>query len=292
MRRSKLRVIWPTALLAIATAVLIAGCGGSSSSSGSSGGETSAETGGSKAPKSIADSGTMSLCADLTFPPMTYEDASGTPMGFDIETAEAVANLWAVNLKVQNMPFEGVLPALSTGRCDFAWTGINITEERLKSFEAVPYMKTAEVLIVPAGNPNEVKEPKDIGGSTVATEGGTIYAKKLESIAKELKAAGETPPNIQTYPKMSEAIQQIVVGRAEAVLTQDTEAAYRSTQEEGSFETAYTFPEALEFGVYFKQGEPEVKADLEAALKKLAGAGTLDEIAEKNGLSTKNLIVG
>jgi polar amino acid transport system substrate-binding protein len=275
-------------------ALLVAGCGGgsSSSSSGLSSDEAGAETGSSKVPKSIADSGTMSLCADLTFPPMTYEDASGKPVGFDIETAEAVAGLWGVDLKVQNMPFEGVLPALSTGRCDFAWTGINITEERLETFEAVPYMKTAEVLIVPAGNPNEVKEPKDIGGSTVATEGGTIYAKQLESIAKELKAAGETPPNIQTYPKMSEAIQQIVVGRAEAVLTQDTEAAYRSIQEEGSFETAYTFPEALEFGVYFQQGEPEVKADLEAALKKLAAAGTLDEIAEKNGLSTKNLVIG
>lgn len=291
MRRPKLRVVWPAALLVVVTAVVV-GCGGSSSSSAASGGEAGAEAGSSKAPKSIADSGSMSLCADLTFPPMTYQDSSGKPVGFDIETAEAVAELWEVDLKVQNMPFEGVLPALSTGRCDVAWTGINITDERLETFEAIPYMKTAEVLIVPAGNPNEVKEPKDIGGSTVATEGGTIYARKLESIAKELKDAGEAPPNIQTYPKMSEAIQQIVVGRAEAVLTQDTEAAYRSTQEDGSFETAYTFPGALEFGVYFKQGEPELKADLEAALTKLAGDGTLDEIAEKNGLSTKNLVVG
>lgn len=53
-------------------------------------------------------------------------------------------------------------------------------------------MKTAEVLIVPAGNPNEVKEPNDIGGSTVATEGGTILGADLTEVSPPLDPSGRT----------------------------------------------------------------------------------------------------
>jgi polar amino acid transport system substrate-binding protein len=283
---------WRFSFLAVLLlAALLVACGGDDDDGGSDA-AGSGESTALEPPGSLVRDGSLSLCADLSFPPMSFEDPSSKePTGFDIDTARAVADAWGVELQIQNMPFDGVLPALSSGRCDIAWTGINVTDERLKTFNAVPYLKTGEVIIVPEGDADAVTKPEDLAGRTVATQSGTIYVDRLKKLAKDLEASGEAPPRIQTYPKMSDAIQQLVVGRAEAVVTQDTEAAYRSTQQPGEFELAYTYPDALEFGAYFTKDNAEMETALTEALQSLAQDGTLKATAEKFGLSPDNLVV-
>jgi len=274
-------------LAAACAALLLAACGSDDDSSGAADPTTSSL----KAPASLVTAGSLKVCADLSFPPMTYQDAGGKPAGFDVDTARAVAELWNVELATQNTPFDGVLPALSSGRCDLAWTGINVTDERLQTFDAVPYLDTGLVLLVGADNPEGISSPEQLASKTAATQSGTIYEKSLKALAKDLEAKGESAPRVQTYPKMTDAIQQLVVGRADAVLTQDTEAAYRGEQQPGAFEVAYTYPEKDRFGVYFKKGNAEMQSGLTTALSELQDSGELARIAESNGLSPENLLI-
>jgi len=235
-------------------------------------------------PRDLIKEGTLVQCADLSFPPMTFEDPqTSAPTGFDVDAAKAVAEAWGLEHEVQNMPFDGILPALSSGRCDLAWTGIFVTPERLKTFSAIPYLETAQVIIVPEGNPAGISSPDDLSGKTAATQSGTEYVKSLREI--------EPRPNIQTYPKMTDAIQQLVIRRADAVVTQDTEAAYRSTQQPGAFEVAYTYADAVEFGVYFGKSSADMDAALTKALRSLDEDGTLAEIAEQYELPAENLLI-
>jgi polar amino acid transport system substrate-binding protein len=95
-----------------------------------------------------------------------------------------------------------------------------------------------------------------------------------------LQAAGQPAMDIQSYPDQTDAIQQLVVGRADATITQDTEAAFRETAQPGQFKIAYTYPDPQTFGIYFRQGSEPLAATLAETVEALRDDGTLAEIAE------------
>ncbi len=97
---------------------------------------------------------------------------------------------------------------------------------------------------------------------------------------REFQAEGKPVMEIQSYPKQTDAIQQLVVGRADATITQDTEAAFRETAQPGQFKIAYTYPDPQTFGIYFQQGSEQLAAALAETVEAMRDDGTLAEIAE------------
>ena len=95
-----------------------------------------------------------------------------------------------------------------------------------------------------------------------------------------MQAAGQPGIDIQSYPDQTDAIQQLVVGRADATITQDTEAAFRETAQPGQFKIAYTYPDAETFGIYFQQGAEPLATALAETVEAMRDDGTLAEIAE------------
>ena len=238
------------------------------------------------APEPIASNGVFSACMDISFPPMEYYAKPGStkPIGFDVDLASAVAKLWGVKVKFVSTAFTGLLPALGAQKCDVIWSGIFVTPDRTKQFPAVGYMSTHRALLVRAGNPDHIAKPDDLSGKTVATEAGTKYVDALKALDKKLKAAGKKGLSIQTYPKASDAVAQLVVGRVSAVLTQDTEAAFRITQQKGKFQIAYLYPQSDTFGVYYRKGDSAIGPGLKKAIAALKANGTLKALAKKNNL--------
>lgn len=288
-----------TCLIGLSTAllvVIVSACGGGGSSTSSSSGSGSpgggeAPSSGVAAPAALVHEGRFSACLDPSFPPMESIEGS-EPVGFDVDLATAVAEEWGVEPSFQKTQFTGLLPAVASERCDVAWSAMFITPERTANFPAVPYLKTGSVLMVSGGNPDGVESPQDLSGKTVTTESGTEYPARLKALGKELEAEGMAPPKVQTYPTQSEAAQQLVVGRAAATLTQDTEAAYRETQLPGEFSVGFRYPADDTFGVYYQKSKPELGKALKEALMALKEDGTLDELAEKYGIPAEQLIAG
>jgi polar amino acid transport system substrate-binding protein len=95
-----------------------------------------------------------------------------------------------------------------------------------------------------------------------------------------LQEEGQPAIDIQAYPDQTDAIQQLVVGRADATITQDTEAAFREIAQAGQFAIAYTYPDAETFGIYYRQGEEPLGAALAETVEAMRDDGTLAEIAE------------
>ena len=58
-------------------------------------------------------------------------------------------------------------------------------------------------------------------------------------------SSGKTQFTLQSYPGDTDAVGQLVVGRADAVLTQDTSGAYQKKQNPGKLAIAYLFPEKI-----------------------------------------------
>ncbi|TMM10303.1 MAG: amino acid ABC transporter substrate-binding protein [Actinobacteria bacterium] len=197
--------------------------------------------------------GTFTYCTDPTFPPMELTSTSGAITGFDVDMAASLAKTFGESSKALKTAFPGLIAALNAKKCDAVISGIFVTPDRLKQAGAAGYMETHRVFIVKAGT-------------------------KYEDYLKTLKA--KIGFNLQGYPGDNDAVAQVILGRADVVLTQDTSFAFQATAHPGKIAVAYTFPQKDTFGVYYRKGDA-LGAKIAAGLKTLKSNGTLAKLAKK-----------
>lgn len=226
--------------------------------------------------------GSFKFCSDPTFPPMEYKTTAGKAIGFDIDLANAIAKNWKVKAKLVETAFPGLLPGLDSKRCNMVISGIFITPDRLKKNPAVSYMKTHRALVVQGGNPKRIKGPNDLSGKVVAVQAGTKYEEYLKALNDQFKSSGRPQFTLQSYPGDTDAVAQLLIGRADAVLTQDTSGAYQKKQHPGQLALAYLFPETDSFGIYYRPADKKLGTALRATIKALKKNGTLKKIAAKH----------
>jgi polar amino acid transport system substrate-binding protein len=215
-------------------------------------------------------------CSDPTFPPMEYKTPSGSAVGFDIDMANALAAQFGGKATFVQTAFPGLLPALSAHKCDVVISGIFVTPDRTKQFPAITYMRTHRALLVKGGNPKHITSPNDLKGMHVAVQAGTKYEQYLKALQKKIGFS------LQSYPGDTDAVAQILLGRADAVLTQDTSGAYQEKQHPGKIAIGYLFPESDAFGIYYRKSDADVGAQLRAAVATLKSHGTLAKLAVKH----------
>ncbi|MBC3456959.1 transporter substrate-binding domain-containing protein [Pseudomonas mosselii] len=240
-------------------------------------------------PDFIAD-GEFKVCSDPSFPPLEFFEKAGDkdPIGFDADMVRALAKHWDVRPGFFVTEFTGLLPGLEANRCDAVISGTLITPERTQKLKAVGYLATSNVVIGSSKSTLKMTSLEDLSGQVVAIQSGTNNVKIMSELNNRLAAAGKPQATVQTYPKQSDAIQQLLLGRAAASISQATEYAYRDLLNPGQLQTLYTFPEKQIFGVYIRPIEGNVKA-LEQALAALRRQGEMKTIAEKWKLPSVNV---
>jgi polar amino acid transport system substrate-binding protein len=245
--------------------------------------QATAAQGGSASEDVLADiggDGVLTNCVDPAFPPMEYmKDANAkAPIGFDIDLTNEIASRLGVEAEFVPLEFTGLLPGLQSGRCDIVASGIYATPERLETFGAQPYYDSAVVLVTRADN-DDISSPEDLSGKTVAVQSGTNNLATIEALDAQLRADGKDGITIQTYPKQVDADQQLIVQRADATITQDTEVAFRETEQPGQFKIAYTYPDAQTFAIFYNPDDTALGGALEEIVEGMREDGTLAEIA-------------
>jgi polar amino acid transport system substrate-binding protein len=227
------------------------------------------------APVSAGAAGqSLQYCTDPTFPPMESATTSGKLVGFDIDMAAAIGKLWGGSAKPVKTAFPGLLPALGANKCNTVISGIFITPDRTKQFPAVPYMHSHRVLLVRAGNSKGIKTPNDLKGKNVAVQAGTKYEQYLKALSAKIGF------KLQSYPGDTDAAAQLLLGRADVILTQDTSAAYQIGRHPGKLQIAYLFPQQDAFGIYYRKGDA-IGGQLSSAIASLKKNGTLAKLAAK-----------
>jgi polar amino acid transport system substrate-binding protein len=219
---------------------------------------------------------TFKYCTDPTFPPMELATTSGKIVGFDVDMATALAKTWSGQAAAVKTAFPGLIPALNAKKCDAVISGIFITPDRKKQAAVVSYMKTHRVLIVKAGNPKGIHSPNQLKGHVVAVQAGTKYEEYLKALQKKI---GFT---LQSYPGDNDAVAQVLLGRADAVLTQDTSFAYQAKQHPGKIAIGFTFSASDQFGIYFRKADgASLGTQITDGIRQLRSTGVLAKIAAK-----------
>jgi len=111
---------------------------------------------------------------ELNYPPFEMTDKAGQPSGVGVDMAHALCDYLHRPIDIQNMPFEGLIPALKTGRIDLIISSMTATDERRKSIDfSDPYLSTGLSILVKKNSPIQGIADVDKPGMIVVVKTGT-----------------------------------------------------------------------------------------------------------------------
>lgn len=92
--------------------------------------------------------GTLVVATNAEFPPYEYYE-SGKITGIDMQIMQAVCDKLGYTMKIEDMNFDSVITAVSTGKADVGAAALSITDDRKKNVDfSNPYTTTQQVIIV------------------------------------------------------------------------------------------------------------------------------------------------
>src|SRR5215470_78904 len=78
---------------------------------------------------------TLVVGMELNYPPFEMVDPQGKPAGISVELAKELGKFLEKDVQIQNIPFDGLIPALKTGKIDLIISSMTETPERAKSID-------------------------------------------------------------------------------------------------------------------------------------------------------------
>ena len=284
----RLRVTALAAVMAIAAVILGAGCGSSNDDNGSSGTGTTAAGGeltatpginvakddaiASAAANAVNQSGELSVATDATYPPMEFfsKDNSTTVIGADADIAKALGQIMGLTPKVQNTPFDSILPGLTAGKYDLGISSFTDTLDRQKTNDFVTYAQAGTSFYASTASALEPKTLEDLCDHSVAVEKGTTQQEDAEGQAEKCQV------DVQTYPDQNGANLAISSGRAELGMADSPVASYIVEQSNGQFKLGQSYG-PFPYGIAMKKGSALAQPLLDA-VKALYADGTMQKI--------------
>ena len=179
-----------------------------------------------------------------------------------------------VELEIQQMDFESVLPGVQAGKFDLGVSGITANEERKKNaLFTDPYCLAAQAIVVTESG--SIKSKADLKGKAVAVQTGTT----AESFCM---AEGY---KVNSYAANSDAELSLVNGKVDAWVIDDLTAAEMvASYNESHDDKLVILSEAMTtepYGFATKLGNDELIGEINKILKKLLDDGTIASVFEK-----------
>jgi polar amino acid transport system substrate-binding protein len=242
-------------------------------------------TGGTTA--SAAAPATIKIGTEAFYPPFeSFAKDNKTIVGLDAELGTALGKALGSKVTFTHTAFDGLLPALDSGRFDVVMAAITDTKERQAKFDFVNYFKSGQGIIVKKGNPENIRGLKDLCGKKVAVLKASVQQKLLEST--NAKQCSSDKITIVALPSDKDALLQIRSGRADASVSQDAVARYNTSSGDAAkqYQVANAKPiDPVPLGIVFKKGST-LRDQFKSALTKLQANGTYDRILKKYNLSS------
>jgi len=214
---------------------------------------------------------------ELAYPPFEMTDEKGEPTGISVELAYALGEYLGRPVRIENMAFSGLIPALTTGKIDIILSSMTITEERKKTVAfSDPYCRSYLALLVAKDSPVEKAEDLNVAGRIIAVKKGTtghIYS--LENFSQA---------EVRVFEKESACVLEVAQGRADAFIY-DQMTIYKNNQlyPEETRALLQPFQKDFEYwGIALqKEGTEELSGEINAFLNSYREAGGFDKLAEK-----------
>lgn len=237
-------------------------------------------------PAEVQSSKTLEIATEALYPPYEYLDTDGTTViGLDIELMDAATKKLGVTYTLTNTAFDGLLPGLESGRYQVVLAAVSDTKARQAKFDFVDYFQSGQAIVVPAGNPENIKGIADLCGKSVTVLVSSAQEALLNGF--NTKECVDNKITITALPTDTDALLQVQSKRASASFTQEPVGRYNAAQISGgkAFEVANSetiLP--IPLGVVFLKKDTQLRDAFQAAYQAMIDDGTYKKILDAREL--------
>lgn len=214
--------------------------------------------------------GVLTMATNAYFPPYEYYDGDEI-VGIDAEIAAAIADKLGLTLKIEDMEFDSIITAVSTGKADMGLAGMTVTEERKQNVNfSSTYATGVQVVIVKEDSP--IASIDDLQGKKIGVQlatTGDIYC--CDDFGTD---------NVEEYNKGNDAVMALVSDKVDAVVIDNEPAKSYVAANEGLkiLDTEYV---TEEYAAALNKDNTALLDAVNGALEELKADGTIDEIIAK-----------
>jgi len=258
-----------------------------------------ASTGGSAPPPvatvpkdQLAFAGKLVICSDLPYPPQEFFDSNGGPVGSDIEIGQEIAKRLGLDGQIENSVFDTIIAAVTSGKCDIIISAQNITADRVKQVDMIPYFQAGQSFVVAKGNPTGIKTKDDLCGKSIAAETGTTEVDYLNGtgdykgsgLSSACQTKGKKTIDVKEFPKDSDALAALSSGNVDAYFADSPVAGYYTVQQPDKFALSGLTLDVAKEGISVPKDHPALRDAVVKALTSMISDGTYMKILKKYGV--------
>ena len=234
-----------------AIGILIAGCGGRSSDS------------------------QLVVGMELEYPPFETVDDNGEPAGVSVDLAKALGEHLGREVVIRDYKFKGLPAALASGQVDLVISSMTPTDVRRKKIDfSDPYAKIGLALLVGKGSDISGVESLNREGVTIAVKEGTtgeMFADQHLGNTKLLR-----------IPNAGTCAIEVAQGKADAFIYDQSSVLEFADRNP---DTTKALPAPLQtehWAIGIGKGNDDLRAEVNAFLKKFAADGGFERLADKH----------
>lgn len=239
---------------------LLAGCGGSNSDNSTLSGDDASDAAKTK----------LVVATSPDFPPFESLEG-GEVVGIEVDILNKIAEKMGMELDIQQMDFDSVIPGVQAGKFDVGMSGITVTDKRKENvdFSSV-YFMAAQAIVVTADS--GITGKADLEGKKVSVQTGTTAEEYCMGNGYEVLA----------FTANNDAAAALTAGKVDAWVV-DNEVALAMAPELG----LSVLDEAMTSEPYafaFQKGS-ELVVPFNEALDALLADGTVEKIFQQYGVT-------
>jgi arginine transport system substrate-binding protein len=223
-------------------------------------------------------SSTLVVGLQSGYPPFEFMNIDGKIVGFDVDTAQEIAEQMGKKLVLKDMEFEGLILALKQGKIDLIMSGMNITPSRMKEIALVPYHGEALThlsLIFWNTIPENVHSLQDLAqlkNGSVSVESGSI---------SEIFLSRYPQVAAKPFPGALAPLMDVKWGKSTANLVEPGVAQYLKNQhpEIQILDIPLSKEDGiLGFGIGIKKENQELYETVSEIIQKMKASGQLQKL--------------
>jgi len=217
---------------------------------------------------------TLTMGTNASFPPYEFYENEKV-VGIDAEIAAAIAEKLGMELKIEDMEFKAIIPAVTTGKIDIGMAGMTVTEERLQSVNfSETYATGIQAIIVKEGS--EIKSVDDL-----YAEGATWKVGVQDATTGDIYCTDDFGEDrVSKFPVGADAVEALKTGKVDCVIIDNEPAKAYVAANEGLvvLDSQYAVED---YAIAVALENTELLEKINGALKELIDDGTVKGIVEK-----------
>ncbi|MEH7352310.1 ABC transporter substrate-binding protein [Neobacillus drentensis] len=218
----------------------------------------------------LTNKGKLTYAMSGLLKPLNYKD-KGKLVGFDVEIGEEISKRIGLKANPVTNPWETIIQGLKGKKYDAIIGSMTDTPERSKQVDFTnPYYISGAQIFVSNSN-NTIKSEDDLKNKRIGIMQASTYKQTAEKYTNDIK----------NYPSDVYALQDLVPGRVDAVITDRIVGVSAIKQEGLQIKTVGDLLQKENISIAVNKDNPILLKKINNAIKEMVEDGTYEKISKK-----------